>query len=209
MRSLPLFLCAMLLLARPQPARAEIPALALPGVVRAGESVEIRWSDLPASAEEVELELSLDGGRWVRISPELEARERHFLWRVPRMSSARARLRLRAGGRDAGRDFEDEVTVSAGFRIECPEPLTAGRARTPDWWQVGSRVGAPGWGRGAPEPKFSNECGSVMAVPDSRWQTIAPATASAFSRLDRRIAISAPCTANAGSAATRGQPLRL
>jgi hypothetical protein len=209
MPRLPLYLCVILVLPRPEPARAGIPVLVVPAAVRAGERVEIRWDNLPASAQEVELELSLDGGRWVRISPELEAHERHFLWSVPPTGSAGARLRLRAGGSDAGGDFEDEVTVSDGFRIECSGPAIVGRPGALDWWQVGSRSRAPGWEHALPEVRECGECGLVVAGPDTRSQTLAPATARESSRVDNRIAGTEPRPANAGHTATRGRPLRL
>ena len=55
----------------------------IPPRVVAGSRLEIAWSGLEVGAREVELELSLAGGRWMRISPELEAREGRYRWRVP------------------------------------------------------------------------------------------------------------------------------
>ena len=59
--------------------------------------------------------LSLDGGRTypVRVSPELEAREGGYRWRVPDLPAARARLMLRLGG-EAG---ERAGALSREFRI--------------------------------------------------------------------------------------------
>lgn len=90
-------------------------ALEVPAVVTAGQSVELRWSALPAEVEELELVLSLDGGRTypVRVSPELEAREGGYRWRVPDLPAARARLMLRLGG-EAG---ERAGALSREFRI--------------------------------------------------------------------------------------------
>src|SRR5262245_53426090 len=70
----------------------------IPARVRAGDEVRITWSGLGAGAHEAELELSLAGGRWVRISPELEAREAGYTWRVPARLAGSARLRLKFGG---------------------------------------------------------------------------------------------------------------
>jgi hypothetical protein len=204
-----ILLLAMLLLARPQPVLAKTPTLVVPGVVEGGQRVEVRWDRLPGSAQEVELELSLDGGRWVRISPELEAREGFYVWSVPAVTSAHARLRLRAGGSDAGGEFEDVAATSVEFSIGSRASGTIRQERALEWWHVGERVVAPGWGRGESEPNWCRECAGHMAAPDSRSQTCAPATASVCSRIDRRIESSLPCPANAGRTTPRGRPLRL
>jgi hypothetical protein len=103
MRLAPLALIAMIALApaataRPAPGVAA--TLEVPNVVTAGQTVVLRWSDLPAEVEELEIVLSLDGGGsyHVRVSPELEGREREYRWRVPDLPTRRARLMLRVGG---------------------------------------------------------------------------------------------------------------
>jgi len=98
---------------------AGVVSLDVPAVVTAGHSVELRWSALPADAEELEIVLSLDGGRsyHVRVTPELDAREREYRWRVPDLPAARARLMLRIGG-EAG---ERVGALSREFRIEHAE----------------------------------------------------------------------------------------
>ena len=111
MRRAPFSLAAMItlalaVLARPGAAVGSGAAsLEVPAVVTAGQSVELRWSALPADVEELELVLSLDGGRTypVRVSPELEAREGGYRWRVPDLPAARARLMLRMGGEEGER----------------------------------------------------------------------------------------------------------
>jgi hypothetical protein len=204
-----ILLLAMLLLARPQPVLAKTPTLVVPGVVEGGQRVEVRWDRLPGSAQEVELELSLDGGRWVRISPELEAREGFYVWSVPAVTSAHARLRLRAGGSNAGGEFEDVAATSVEFSIGSRTSVSIRHDRALEWWSVGERVAAPGWGRGQSEPNWCGECATHMAAPDSRSQIFAPATASVCSRVDGRIACSLPCPANAAGTPPRGRPLRL
>jgi hypothetical protein len=94
-------------------------SLDVPAVVTAGQSVELRWSLLPADAEELEIVLSLDGGRTypVRVSPELDAREGGYRWRVPDLPAAHARLMLRMGGEGG----ERVGALSRGFRIEHAE----------------------------------------------------------------------------------------
>jgi hypothetical protein len=98
---------------------AGVASLDVPAVVTAGQSVELRWSALPADVEELEIVLSLDGGRTyhVRVTPELDAREGACRWRVPDLPAARARLMLRIGG-EAG---ERVGALSREFRIEHAE----------------------------------------------------------------------------------------
>jgi hypothetical protein len=73
-------------------------------------------------AEEAELLLSLDDGRhWtVRVSPQLDAHERRWVWRVPALAASEARIALRAG---TARD-ERIVAITAPFRM-VPSPTTA------------------------------------------------------------------------------------
>jgi len=106
---------ALLLPAAPALA-ARAPALVWPGPeVAAGQVVELSWSDVPAGIEELEILLSLDDGRTygVRVSPELDGRERRYRWRVPNLPAAHARLRLRLGSEHA--EIAAEPTPS--FRI--------------------------------------------------------------------------------------------
>jgi hypothetical protein len=125
MRRAPFPLAAMIALALTVAAHREaaggsgVVSLDVPAVVTAGQSVELRWSALPADAEELEIVLSLDGGRsyHVRVSPELDAREGGYRWRVPDLPAARARLMLRMGG-EAG---ERVGALSREFRIEHAE----------------------------------------------------------------------------------------
>ena len=85
----------------------------LPESIHAGEVLDIGWSDLPEDADEVELEISIDGGRWKRISRERDAYEGHFEWKVPTNLCGEARLRLRYGGEDG----EHAAAPSAPFTI--------------------------------------------------------------------------------------------
>jgi len=94
-------------------------ALDVPAVVTAGHSVVLRWRGLPAEVEELELVLSLDGGDsyHVRVSPELEARELEYRWRVPDLPTRHAKLMLRMGGEKG----ERLGALSQEFRIEHAE----------------------------------------------------------------------------------------
>ena len=88
------------------------PEIELPEALtlHAGQRFEIRWSTPDDGVEELEILLSIDGGRHfpLRVSPELDAREGRYVWRVPSLSSADARLRLRYN-RD-GREMDGEIT---------------------------------------------------------------------------------------------------
>jgi len=205
MRYFPLILCATLLLVRPEPTRAATPGLTVPAVVVAGQGLDLHWEGLPGPAHEVELELSLDGGRWVRISPELEADEGHYLWGVPAVSSARARLRLRAGGEG----FEAEVTASAEFRIDLPATACASPARALDWWQVGEHTPVPGWGHDRRAATLSGDHPISVAEPDRRTQHAVPAAVSSPVAIDPQLTNRVACTVNARPTASRQLPLRL
>ncbi len=75
-----------------------------------GQEIVLRWSDLPPAVEEVEILLSLDGGRTfpIRVSPQLDVKESAFRWRVPAFGAAQAILRLRLG--TAERELEGPVS---------------------------------------------------------------------------------------------------
>ena len=87
----------------------------VPAVVTAGQTVVLRWSALPEAVEELEIVLSLDGGGsyHVRVSPELEAHEGEYRWRVPDLPTRHARLMLRMGGAEG----ERMGALSPEFRI--------------------------------------------------------------------------------------------
>jgi hypothetical protein len=141
MRSLLAAALALVALAAPARAAAAPRLHGVPAHVRAGSTVRITWAGLGADVHEAEVELSISGSHWVRISPELDAREGGFSWRVPAGLSGSARLRLRYGGEG----FEAEGSVSAPFVIETG--VLATNPVTPDrelgaWWCLGHDRGA-------------------------------------------------------------------
>lgn len=110
------------------PAYSKAPgvAFALPRAgasVRGGDIIEVRWAGVDDSADEVELLLSVDGGRHfdLRLTEELDADSSSFLWRVPNLTAGEACLAIRAGV--AGR----ESTSAPGplFRIAPDASLPA------------------------------------------------------------------------------------
>ena len=64
-----------------------------------GDTVQIRWSGVPADAEEIELLLSVDGGEHfsLRLTDELDSSSGSFLWRVPSLLTDSASLAIRMG----------------------------------------------------------------------------------------------------------------
>ena len=186
---------------------APTPALAGPGAeVRAGQVVELWWGDLPAGVEEMEILLSLDDGQHysIRVSPELDAHERRYRWRVPNLPAARARLRMRIG--TARAEIETEPTspfrISAASEPSPPQSLfhegtfwtgleaPGSGAVDPDVFSPVSRLdaAAPGTAvaeapsRDAVEP-FAQECGAngrVEPTPSNSLPPVRPAGGPEF-----------------------------
>jgi hypothetical protein len=142
MRPLLLVAIAFALLAPATRAAASPRLHGIPTHVRAGSELHIRWTGLGPGAHEAELELSLAGGRWMRISPEQDAREGGFTWHVPAGLAGPARLRIRYGGQG----FEAEGDAPTQIVIEPDAAAT--RAPDPtlgEWWHLGeSPSGLPG-----------------------------------------------------------------
>jgi hypothetical protein len=86
----------------------------------AGTTVTVEW-ELPeapdAQTREMELLLSLDGGRTfeIRVTGEIEPEETRISWRVPSLPSLHARLALRTGSGE--RDSETIRIMSEEFEI--------------------------------------------------------------------------------------------
>jgi len=159
-----LLLAAIVLLLPATPAlAAREPALEWPGPeIAAGQVVELSWSDVPAGFDELEILLSLDDGHSfpVRVSPELDASERCYRWRVPNLPAAHARLRMRLGREHA----EIETAPTPSFRIAGSESEPAARHLVLEgslWTGL--------------EPLGSDECG--MCSPETGMEAGTPAIA--------------------------------
>ncbi|HYL06497.1 MAG TPA: hypothetical protein VE075_10680 [Thermoanaerobaculia bacterium] len=147
------------------------------GTLHPGQAVEVQWSGAPWGVEEMELLLSLDGGRHfgVRLTPDLDAERRSWSWRVPPFQSSDARLAIRVNldGREV------LAGVSEPFRIAAAEP-GAGAAGPPYRWPMRAQGGElwvtgseSGWAR--PEVPYAltpAACGRSLA---SGWPWIAAA----------------------------------
>lgn len=133
-----------------------------------GDRVLIEWSGLPASVHEVELEVSLGGSRWRRISPELEARDGRYEWRAPEWATGDARIRLRMGGDG----FERAELVAAALTLAEHDALQRPGADAVDgWWALSTEPGpdAPG----VTAPSLAATESSELADTDERSLTCA------------------------------------
>jgi hypothetical protein len=107
-----------------RPVTAETPPIALdspaPASLEAGETVGVTWSVAPDAADfdEMELVLSLDGGRTfpLRVTRRILASERGWSWTVPFVPTTRGRLALRAGS-DERAGEERILAMSPEFAI--------------------------------------------------------------------------------------------
>ena len=125
---------AIALLAPAAPAAASPRLHGIPARVPAGSELKIRWTGLGPEAREAELELSLAGGGWVRISPELDAREGGFTWRVPAGLAGPARVRLKYGGDgfEAEGDASTTLEIGSDAAASCAPAPGVGA-----WWHLG------------------------------------------------------------------------
>ncbi len=107
-----------------------------------GAIVELRWSPIGRGAgalevDEAEIVLSLDGGTTfpIRVSPELRPGASRYLWKVPSLPTAHARLALRSGV-DGQKPTETLALVGAEFRIlrEPDGRVEALRRHAGEWW---------------------------------------------------------------------------
>ena len=126
--------------------------------VHAGARVTVRWKALPASVEELEILLSIDGGRTysLRVSPEIAGCEDEYVWTVPNVSATDARIRIRAriDERETEGPPSPSFTIVTDFRKpreawlfrEEGEPEPAEPAPPPS--SLASRRGGPELGRG-------------------------------------------------------------
>lgn len=121
--------------------------------IASGESVVVRWSAID-DVEEMELMLSVDGGRSfpLRVSPELEGRDRRYVWRVPHVGARDARLRLRA--RIRGREVDGPPSASFAITLDPTRPAHPWFFTTSAGWTV-------------PQPRSLDRCG--LAPPAPHW----------------------------------------
>jgi len=173
-----------------------------PRAARTGDVLHFTWSGLAPDVREVELELSLEGGRWVRLSPEMEAHEGGFAWRVPASARGIARVRLRIGGEW----FERIAAESRAFEIVGQGPASSPEPGA-EWW------GVEVTGRRAPRREITQHLELAPAALDAEEEgrfAMAPAAERASrDPLTRDAEKSSPRTSEASRRATRHLPLRI
>lgn len=183
--------------------------LSCPGDVRAGEIVELRWSAPSAEVEELEIMLSLDGGRTydVRVSPELDPRANVWRWRVPNLPTSDARLRLRLGTRRG----EREGVPTRAFTIlgASDRPIERRQVHEGRWWD-----GPDAFERMAPLASLGASGESLQSSARERTAALPPRTPDvseecATSESAPNTAVTDPATAAPSARhATRFFPLR-
>lgn len=168
--------------------------------LRAGDEVTVRWSGAP-KAREMELLLSVDGGRHfsVRLTRELPGDATSYLWRVPRLPSAGARLALRAevGAREVEVGTTAPFTITAEGGEGSPSEFggLAGsirRFRGELWWleeevsgTEGERPALAGFDAPPPDPKvLPSAAGAMLAeLPTPKGATRPAAALTGFPSL--------------------------
>jgi hypothetical protein len=187
-----------------------------------GSIVEVRWTSLcngPQDREidEAELALSLDGGKTfpIRVTPELKPCTARFLWKVPALAAAHARLALRAGS-EARDEAEQLEVLTADFRI-LPDPdgrVEALKRRAAEWWipsqpSVLSAEDLLEKSMSAARDEIAAPSGLLdAAIPTSSPEAIRPARAAAYAAPSRPVSVASlvPVSARGAGAQT---PLRL
>ncbi|MEA2239200.1 MAG: hypothetical protein QOC81_3924 [Thermoanaerobaculia bacterium] len=167
-------LLAFALLACASFARGESLRLLAPAsgaTLRGGSFAELRWSagQLPASAEEWEAFLSVDGGKYYafRVTPHLEIDRRSFTFIVPNVDTHDARILIRTGDEVHEAHFETRESFSivrdSGAEQLMPRVLQFGRGEA-------AREGDPGvlsWADGARNGSGLTQQSSTPVVPSS------------------------------------------
>jgi hypothetical protein len=170
----------------------------------AGDEVVVRWSGAPAAAREMELLLSVDGGRRfaVRLTRELAGNASTYLWRVPRLPAGAASLALRANldGREV------EVGESAPFAIKIAAADLSSEAGGLSgsirvaggeiWWQESSvagsesaRLALAGLDVPPADPQVLPAAGEAM-LADLRSPDLAPRPVAGSTYVPRLLAVS-------------------
>lgn len=144
------------------------PRLMASGPVHAGDLVEIRWDALPPDVDEMELILSVDGGRHypIRISAELSGRENSFLWRVPNLGVREARLRLRA--HHQWREVESRPGNEFSILSDPTRPAELDLVHEGGWWEGVEPIDVDASGLNGARPSFHNHAGGTDGEAPSR-----------------------------------------
>ena len=141
-------------------AQGHDPRLRLPAsaAVRPGDLVTLQWECSAESISELEILLSIDGGRHYTecVSPRLDPRTGRYCWRVPNLGVARMRFRIRFNR--GGQEIEGEpsamlrVLVHPPDPVDLPAPLAAAEAEARGGASEGGSGGAASPARTGPSP---------------------------------------------------------
>jgi hypothetical protein len=144
------------------------PRLVASGSVRAGQVVEIRWDPLPPGVPEMELLLSVDGGRHypIRITAEMSGLETRYRWKVPNLTVREARIRLRA---EFG-TIETESEPGREFSIvgDPDQPAELEQVAEGDWWQGLDEIDGEAAGLCGGQPAFHASATAQVAEAPQR-----------------------------------------
>jgi hypothetical protein len=149
------------------------------GPVQAGDVVEIRWNALPRGVDEMELVLSVDGGRHypIRISAEISGRETSFFWRVPNLGAREARVRLRA--HHQSRETESGPGCEFEIVADPTRPAELEQVHEGGWWDGLDPISGEARGLSDACPAFHHSAGSTIGeAPQRDRLLLTPATAS-------------------------------
>lgn len=189
-----LCLLGMSAVAAARPVVVAAPARGRP--LEAGTVVEVSWSGLPGNAEEVELLLSLDGGRRVavRLTEQLSPAGRSYFWRVPNISARRASLVLRMG--IEGREIESAPSAPFEILPDASRPGQSVQWRDEELW-----LGEKGAARDTdPLPAAGLDCRPEQWAPlRDQSHSIAPASAAISGSRPSGRGIPVPCESSRGA----------
>lgn len=142
-----------------------------------GELVEIRWSAVPPEAKEVELLLSVDGGRHfsLRLTDELGADSRSFRWRVPNLIADGATLSLRMG--IDCRETESAAGPLFSLRPEPSPAMALLQWRSEEIWvDSDEQSGRDREEESLPAPGLSAQPEQLTALPREAGAFLCPTT---------------------------------
>ncbi len=147
-------------------ARADRPSLRFPDAgpaVVAGQRVTVAWEGVPADVDELELLLSVDGGKRypIRLTRSLDPASGSVAWTVPSFATSDARLRLRFGRE--GREEEGEPSAPFGIFVPPASPPSRLELRECEWWVAGEGVPVPSGIRPVEDACSANEVESLAA----------------------------------------------
>jgi hypothetical protein len=142
------------------------------GELRSGDVVELAWSQPPRDIDELEILLSVDGGRHyaLRVSPELDPKNGRWSWRVPQLSAAHASLRVRVGDErdEALGEPTPEFSIVSGAAPSISAASEARPVHEAAWWAAseGAESGAGALGLRPAQASFNRGVeGVAIASP--------------------------------------------